>query len=156
MLTISKKNQLWERKLFFSLVTLTSIYYSMKNIIPLMNLQILCHQICFYHRFCSLLKLTGILKLRLVFSPTSFQVKLLQEISQPQSQINYFNFLIAPDIFCNLPANKTNIFERNWSKFKVGLSPSKKICVICFIESPLKMIKNTLFHLQSSFHFQDI
>ena len=65
-------------------------------------------------------------------------------------------FLIAPDIFCNLPANKTNIFERNWSKFKVGLSPSKKICVICFIESPLKMIKNTLFHLQSSFHFQDI
>ena len=26
-------------------------------------------------------------------------------------------FLIAPDIFCNPPANKTNIFERNWSKF---------------------------------------
>ena len=26
-------------------------------------------------------------------------------------------FLIAPDSFCNSPANKTNIFERNWSKF---------------------------------------
>ena len=26
-------------------------------------------------------------------------------------------FLIAPAIFCNPPANKTNIFERNWSKF---------------------------------------
>ena len=26
-------------------------------------------------------------------------------------------FLIAPDIFCNPPANKTNIFEKNWSKF---------------------------------------
>ena len=27
--------------------------------------------------------------------------------------------------------------------FKVRLSPSKKISVICFIESPLKMMKNT-------------
>ena len=26
-------------------------------------------------------------------------------------------FLIAPDIFCNPPRNKTNIFERNWSNF---------------------------------------
>ena len=26
-------------------------------------------------------------------------------------------FLIAPDIVCNPPANNTNIFERNWSKF---------------------------------------
>ena len=26
-------------------------------------------------------------------------------------------FLIALDIFCNPPANKTNIFERNYSKF---------------------------------------
>ena len=26
-------------------------------------------------------------------------------------------FLIATDIFCNTPANKTNIFERTWSKF---------------------------------------
>ena len=33
---------------------------------------------------------------------------------------------------------------RKSSKNKVGLSPSKKICVICLIESPL-------FHLKSSF-----
>ena len=26
-------------------------------------------------------------------------------------------FLIAPDIFCIAPINKTNLFERNWSKF---------------------------------------
>ena len=26
-------------------------------------------------------------------------------------------FLRAYDIFCNPPANKTNFFERNWSKF---------------------------------------
>ena len=26
--------------------------------------------------------------------------------------------------------------------FKVGLSPSKIVCVICLIESPLKMMKN--------------
>ena len=29
--------------------------------------------------------------------------------------------------------------------FKVGLSPSKKNCVICFIEIPLKMIKNAFY-----------
>ena len=41
------------------------------------------------------------------------------------------------------------------SYLKVGLSPSKKI-FICFIESPLKMMKNVFFHLQSSFRSQDI
>ena len=41
--------------------------------------------------------------------------------------------------------------------FKVGLSPSKKNCVICLTESPLKMIKkHLLFNLKSSFYFQDI
>ena len=29
--------------------------------------------------------------------------------------------------------------------FKVGLSPSKKIYVTCFIESPLKIIKNAFY-----------
>ena len=29
--------------------------------------------------------------------------------------------------------------------FKVWFSPSKKYCVICFIESPLKMMKNTFY-----------
>ena len=29
-------------------------------------------------------------------------------------------FLIAPHIFCNPPANKTNISERNWPKFNHG------------------------------------
>ena len=155
MLTISKKNQLWERKLFFSLVTLTSIYYSMKNIIPLMNLQILCHQM-----FLPQILLTSQINrnskaLIGIFSNFISSEVIVGNLTATISD-QLLQFLIAPDIFCNLPANKTNIFERNWSKFKVGLSPSKKICVICFIESPLKMIKNTLFHLQSSFHFQDI
>ena len=30
---------------------------------------------------------------------------------------------------------------------KVGLSPSKKICVICLIESPLKMVKNNFYFI---------
>ena len=33
------------------------------------------------------------------------------------------------------------------SKLKVGLSPSKKNCVICFIESPLKIIKNVFYFI---------
>ena len=44
-----------------------------------------------------------------------------------------------------------------WIRIKVGLSPSKKNCVICMIESPLKMMQNAfLFHLKSSFGSQDI
>ena len=35
--------------------------------------------------------------------------------------------------------------------------PPKKICVICFIESPLKMMKKcVLFNLKSSFRSQEI
>ena len=39
---------------------------------------------------------------------------------------------------------------------KVGFSPSKKSCFICFNESPLKMMKCFLFHLKSYFRSQDI
>ena len=38
-----------------------------------------------------------------------------------------------------------NIFQMIY--FKVGLSPSKKICVICFIESPLKVMKNAFYFI---------
>ena len=31
--------------------------------------------------------------------------------------------------------------------FKVELSPSKKICVTCLIESPLKMMKNAFYFI---------
>ena len=31
--------------------------------------------------------------------------------------------------------------------FKVGFSPSKKICFICFHESPLKMMENTFYFI---------
>ena len=31
--------------------------------------------------------------------------------------------------------------------FKVGISPSKKSCVICFIESTFTMIKNALYFI---------
>ena len=33
------------------------------------------------------------------------------------------------------------------STVKVGLSPSKKICVICLIESPFKMMKNAFYFI---------
>ena len=32
-------------------------------------------------------------------------------------------------------------------KVKVGLSPSKKNCVICWTESPLKMVKNAFYFI---------
>ena len=43
---------------------------------------------------------------------------------------------------------------------KVGISPSKKMCIICFNESPTKMIKNNekcfLFHLKRFFCSQNV
>ena len=40
---------------------------------------------------------------------------------------------------------------------KVGISTSKKHCVIFFIESPLKLVGNAfLYYLKSSFHSQDV
>ena len=36
------------------------------------------------------------------------------------------------------------------------LSPSKKFCIICLIKSPLKIIKNFLFHLKNFFRSQAI
>ena len=32
-------------------------------------------------------------------------------------------------------------------QFKIGLSPSKKMCVICLTESPLRMMKNTFYFI---------
>ena len=52
---------------------------------------------------------------------------------------------------------RLTLIDMNPVKLKVGLSPSKKVCVICLIESPLKMMKNAfLFHLGSSFPSQVI
>ena len=45
----------------------------------------------------------------------------------------------------------TLIFEKNLkvliTQFKVRLSPFKKICVVCLIESPLEMMKNAFYFL---------
>ena len=49
---------------------------------------------------------------------------------------------------CKIFVDDTSLFSKvldinkSVTELKVGLSPSKKICVICLIESPLKMMKN--------------
>ena len=68
-------------------------------------------------------------------------------------QVNHY-FKITVIVFIYL-INFVRMFTLKVLRF--GLSPSKKICVICFIKSPLKVIKKCfLFHLKSSFHSQDI
>ena len=48
----------------------------------------------------------------------------------------------------------------NWQYFcdilNSGSHHPNKICSVCFNESPLNVIKNTLFHLESYFRSQDI
>ena len=41
----------------------------------------------------------------------------------------------------------TTFYIYKYRLLKVGLSPSKKISVICFIESPLKMMKNAFYFI---------
>ena len=53
---------------------------------------------------------------------------------------------------CPVPVPYLNlIFEKNLkaliTQFKVRLSPFKKICVVCLIESPLKMMKNAFYFI---------
>ena len=57
-----------------------------------------------------------------------------------------------------LQMNSLSVFDHFLGLvLKVGLSPSKKICVICLIESPLKKYQKCfLFHLKSSFRAQVI
>ena len=52
--------------------------------------------------------------------------------------------LYSTKVICNYEVT----FRRK--NLKVGLLPSKKNCVICFIESRLKMMKNAFFILISS------
>ena len=39
---------------------------------------------------------------------------------------------------------------------KVGLSPSKKVCFICFNESPIKMMKNAFYLILKAFFLHKI
>ena len=54
---------------------------------------------------------------------------------------------------CKIFADDTLLFskfydiKKSLSELKVGLSPSKKICVNWFIESPLKMMKNAFYFI---------
>ena len=60
---------------------------------------------------------------------------------------NYYRdepFLNANGAIADFSADDNNSAS---FELKVGLSPSKKICVICLIESPLKMIKNAFYFI---------
>ena len=60
------------------------------------------------------------------------------------SVVNTVNGLRYEIKFENRVKDKSNFF------IKVGLSPSKKDCVICFNESPLKMMKNAFYFILKS------
>ena len=47
----------------------------------------------------------------------------------------------------SMETNCLNLTSVNGAILKVGLSPSKKISVICFIEGPLKIMKNTFYFI---------
>ena len=73
-------------------------------------------------------------------------------IKKTKKRVFKNNKLILCDVAGLLPVNsqKRSTFFCNAIKapsvmLKVGLSPSKKIVLICFIESPLKMMKNAFY-----------
>ena len=92
---------------------------------------------------------------------------LMLECLELYSQINPFvvlnllNFMVTNNKFINSAFIYTNFLFFGLeslgtcilllvfclAEIKVGLSPSKKVCVICLIESPLKMIRNAFYFI---------
>ena len=72
-----------------------------------------------------------------------------------QSAINIYlkqlKSLLVLDLVYITPEHSAYVSEF----LKVGLSPSKKICVICFIESLLKMIKNAFYFILKALFVED-
>ena len=59
-------------------------------------------------------------------------------------------------LFYKYPINISGFARTNYSRekfFKVGLSPSEKMCVVCSIESPLKRTKNAFYFILKLFSF---
>ena len=56
--------------------------------------------------------------------------------------------LIAFNLF---PSECQNVLVFTHSDLKVGLSPSKKIFLVCFNESPFKMMKNFFYFILKTF-----
>ena len=56
-------------------------------------------------------------------------------------------FVLCKLILYHLEDQNFLPFAKHTDHFKVGLSRSKKFCVICLIESPLKMMKNAFYFI---------
>ena len=79
-------------------------------------------------------------------------------------QILLMAFFIVQKFFINFFPNFSPKFSKIFSKIsifwwspksiiKVGLSPSKTTCLICFIESHLKLLENTFYFILKLFSF---
>ena len=71
---------------------------------------------------------------------------------------NLTNFILPHDKAAVHPLAEKLTLQQNstlW-RIKVGLPPSKKNCVICFIESPLKMMKNAFYFILKALFFLKI
>ena len=58
-------------------------------------------------------------------------------------------------VFCEKKRNVIQVSVKPFKNklFKVGLSPSKKNCVVCFVESALKIMKNAFYFILKLFSF---
>ena len=59
---------------------------------------------------------------------------------------------LSIDVFLKSSSTCLKCFLKvHWWFVKVGLSPSKKDCVVCLIESPLRMTKNVFYFVLKAF-----
>ena len=66
-----------------------------------------------------------------------------KDFSDHRLKVLYWSFLEI----CFFTILQAFMYHEWISLFKVGLSPSKKICVICFSENLLKMMKNAFYFI---------
>ena len=59
---------------------------------------------------------------------------------------------LSIDVFLKSSSTCLKCFLKvHWWFVKIGLSPSKKDCVVCLIESPLRMTKNVFYFVLKAF-----
>ena len=78
---------------------------------------------------------------------TWFKLKLKQKSFERGSIFDESQTKLLASAKIEWPWKLCYFCKKNRFQFKVGLSPSKKVVIVCFSESPLKMMKNAFYFM---------
>ena len=109
-----------------------------ENFFDLLNLTNLVHSESFFIRNNKPI-------IDLIWTNSSFHFQKTDVVKTGLS--DYHKMISAFFKACSSTLKNKVIYYRSYKEFKVGLLLFKKNCIICFIESPLKMMKNAFYFI---------